>query len=585
MSLFPAYDEPVTASVHEEPVEDFYQDKTPQQPLQYGLFPAYGQKCQDTSNPAWLTNNSFKDFQKTLAKSEMLVVSSDSDEGELRKEKVKRERSRSGSRTRKKKKKVKHRSRSRSRRRSRSGERYRHRSRDKRSRSRDRRSRSRDKRSRSRDRHKKHRSSSRDRKRNKVKKEAKAHTRSRTPNKQEIIANSKYNLKKVFREDVGVTWEYAFRQDRIPDRTNLAGSGFYAKDIPIYKSRLKIPLGETKRDRALKAAKARLRFHQKQFIKQFAKAKAILDLSKNKVARSRDEIEFDFRKSYLPMIDSASENLRTKEKEEDGDTYNPLDVYDVSTVDYLKGVGGLAETDTVKVIENSEIQQKRLEFNSKLREEPNNVDLWIDFIDFQDEALLDSVFQVNDENETRKSRKKRGEVLRAKALTERKLAICKAAIEKNTRSIKLAVKRLELSKDLFDSKTLDQQWKELIFVYPENVDLWKRYLLFVQTHYIRFTVGDTMKAYRSCILKLRMQQERLVEEFDNSKLFEVEHGILDILEQLACLLVQAGHSEKAVALFQGLVELNFFSPDLPGPGKFCLDDKISLLEPVWDSGV
>merc|ERR1719203_2321201 len=112
MSLFPAYDEPVTPSVHEEqPVEDFYQDKTPQQPLrQDGLFPAYGQKCQDTSNPAWLTNNSFKDFQKTLAKSEMLVVSSDSDEGELRKEKVKRERSRSGSRTRKKKKKVKQRS-------------------------------------------------------------------------------------------------------------------------------------------------------------------------------------------------------------------------------------------------------------------------------------------------------------------------------------------------------------------------------------------------------------------------------------------------------------------------------------------
>ena len=28
-----------------------------------------------------------------------------------------------------------------------------------------------------------------------------------------------------------------------------------------------------------------------------------------------------------------------------------------------------------------------------------------------------------------------------------------------------------------DSKTLDQQWKELIFVYPDNIDLWKRYLL------------------------------------------------------------------------------------------------------------
>ena len=82
---------------------------------------------------------------------------------------------------------------------------------------------------------------------------------------------------------------------------------------------------------------------------------------------------------------------------------------------------------------------------------------------------------------------------------ERKLAICKSAIEKNTRSIELAVKRLELSRDLFDSKTLDQQWKELIFVYPENLDLWKRYLLFVQTHYIRFSVTDTIKAYKGRI--------------------------------------------------------------------------------------
>ena len=93
-------------------------------------------------------------------------------------------------------------------------------------------------------------------------------------------------------------------------------------------------------------------------------------------------------------------------------------------------------------------------------------------------------------------RKKNGEILRAKALTERKLAICRSAIEKNTRSIDLAVKRLELSRDLLDSKTLDQQWKELIFVYPENIALWKRYLLFIQTHYIRFSISDTIKAYK-----------------------------------------------------------------------------------------
>ena len=111
-----------------------------------------------------------------------------------------------------------------------------------------------------------------------------------------------------------------------------------------------------------------------------------------------------------------------------------------------------------------------------------------------------------------KVRKERGEILRAKALTERKLAICRTAIEKNTRSVLLAVKRLELSRDLFDSATLDEQWKELIWVYPENISLWKRYLLFVQTHYIRFSITDTVKAYKGCIQTLRKKLEQRLED-------------------------------------------------------------------------
>ena len=65
-------------------------------------------------------------------------------------------------------------------------------------------------------------------------------------------------------------------------------------------------------------------------------------------------------------------------------------------------------------------------------EDPGNVDLWLEFIDFQDEALEEMVFRLgdNDNMESRKARKKNGVILRARALRERKLSICKAAIEK-----------------------------------------------------------------------------------------------------------------------------------------------------------
>ena len=46
-------------------------------------------------------------------------------------------------------------------------------------------------------------------------------------------------------EEVGVSLTDAFREDRKGDRTNLAGSGLYAKDVAKYKCRMKYPLGNS----------------------------------------------------------------------------------------------------------------------------------------------------------------------------------------------------------------------------------------------------------------------------------------------------------------------------------------------------
>ena len=43
-----------------------------------------------------------------------------------------------------------------------------------------------------------------------------------------------------------------------------------------------------------------------------------------------------------------------------------------------------------------------------------------------------------------------------------------------------------------------------------------------------------------------------------SRLLEAENGILDIVEAGARLWLQSGHSEKAVALYQALIEFNLF---------------------------
>lgn len=377
----------------------------------------------------------------------------------------------------------------------------------------------------------------------------------------------------------------AFREDKLGDRTNFAGTGTYTGDVAKYKAKVKRPLGRNLKKQRIKAMDENPRFFHKVYVKQIRKAKNVLRLT-NEVLRTKDDLQSDFCKPYLPIkffeTEVKPEVVNDEEAYQRSKT-NPLGLYSAQTENYIRGVGGLGGNED-EVFQDDEVEMKRVDFNNRLRQQPHNIDLWIEFIDFQDEALQEKVF--NDKNANKKSRKKNGEILRAKALTERKLAICKSAIEKNTRSIELAVKRLELSRDLFDSAQLDQQWKELIFVYPENIALWKRYLLFIQTHYSRFTIPDTLKAYKSCVVKLRERQEALAgDRASRERLVQLEHGIIDIIEAGTGVLLQSGHAEKAVAVFQGLLEFNLFSSNLETMGDYTVMELLGMLEPVWDRGI
>ena len=501
------------------------------------LFPAYAGSdvtpptVGESKTPSWLSNTSFADFQGGLeSKQTPIAISSDecdeaakvieikSDDGDeykakdsdgKKKKKSKRNKKRLlreespdtdyESEERRKKRKSRY-SRSRSRSRERNEQRSRSRQRRRRSDSYERRTPSKKRNSRRKGRasHSRERSRSKDRRKRRARSNSRrsdSKERKEARVSEEMIAHM--NSKKVFIEEVGGSWKNAFREDRKGDKTNLCGAGFYARDVAKYKTRVKIPLGKNLKIHKQKILEENPRFHHKLYIKQINKVKNVTRITKDS-NRPAEAVAQDYKKEYLSLsVQDTHTVTQQQPAQPSSEAINPLGIYSEATVDYLAGVGGLEEREKeVAVFQNTDIELKRIEFNTKLREKPHDINLWLEFIDFQDEALRETVFESNDEKESKKMRKKNGEILRAKALTERKLAICRSAIEKNTRSIDLAVKRLELSRDLLDSKTLDQQWKELIFVYPENIALWKRYLLFIQTHYIRFSVSDTIKAYK-----------------------------------------------------------------------------------------
>ena len=86
-----------------------------------------------------------------------------------------------------------------------------------------------------------------------------------------------------------------------------------------------------------------------------------------------------------------------------------------------------------------------------------------------------------------------------------------------------------------------------------------------------------------CVLKLKSQLEKfLADREESSRVLEFEHGILDIIEAGALVWLQSGHTERAISVYQALLEFNLFSPDFD---NYSVDDMLSLFEPIWDSGV
>ena len=62
-----------------------------------------------------------------------------------------------------------------------------------------------------------------------------------------------------------------------------------------------------------------------------------------------------------------------------------------------------------------------------------------------------------------------------------------------------------------------------------------------------------------CILKLKSQLEKFISSSEESgRVLEFEHGILDIIEAGALVWLQSGHTERAIAVYQALLEFNLF---------------------------
>uniref|UniRef100_A0A8C1WRH9 NRDE-2, necessary for RNA interference, domain containing n=1 Tax=Cyprinus carpio TaxID=7962 RepID=A0A8C1WRH9_CYPCA len=246
---------------------------------------------------------------------------------------------------------------------------------------------------------------------------------------------------------------------------------------------------------------------------------------------------------------------------------NPLGIYDRGTSLWLEGKGqpevkGDQQNVEAQGSSSSTLLSARVEeFNRKLRENPTDTQLWLDFIHFQVDLL-------------------RGNKMSLRAVLEKKLSIVDRAVEGNPASVDLKLEKLHLCKELWEPATLQKEWKKLVFIHPNSGPLWRKYLLFTQSLFSTFSVSKVNSVFGKCLSTLSAVQDGSM--VSHPPLPGTQEDLLDIFLQQCHFLRQAGHTEKAVCLFQALLDFTFFKPD--SVKDLPTRQQVDFFEPFWDSG-
>uniref|UniRef100_A0A4W6FCU8 NRDE-2, necessary for RNA interference, domain containing n=1 Tax=Lates calcarifer TaxID=8187 RepID=A0A4W6FCU8_LATCA len=367
-------------------------------------------------------------------------------------------------------------------------------------------------------------------------------------------------------DDVQSPTGHPFCVDRKPDQANWTYKSLYRGDVARYKRKGSSSLGLDPRRQGVSWEESESNKKQKGGDKNKAADRYFSKVSRQ-LLRSEPAVP------TLPTIPHCSDVISDRVQTS---SVNPLGVYDSSTALWLQGKG--QQTLDAQTGQSTVLMTRRTEeFNRQLREQPADTQLWIKFIRYQDE-LTSTEFGGEEEQQGGDSSERRKTSYRA--VLEKKLSIAERAVDTNPGCIALQLERLRICQELWEPSALAKEWKKLVFLHPNSAPLWREYLLFTQSYFSNFTVSKVNSAYGKCLSTLSCVRDGSM--VSHPALPGIEEDMLDIFTQQCHFLRQSGHSEKAISLFQAMIDFTFYKPD--SVRKLSTKQQVEFFEPFWDSG-
>ncbi|CAG8441268.1 17395_t:CDS:10 [Dentiscutata heterogama] len=224
------------------------------------------------------------------------------------------------------------------------------------------------------------------------------------------------------------------------------------------------------------------------------------------------------------------------------------------------------ETEIQEEMSEDAIRQKIKEFNIQLDQNQNDVNLWLEFIAFQDKSLQFGKNKKTDSSITRSS------------INEVKLSIFEKALEANPNDTALLIAYMKCCEEHWDILKLLTKWDQVLKENSRNINLWMKYLDFRQTNLVSFTVSQCIQVFEDCLHLLRKE---FVVCVDSDEKLKIERIMIHIFQRACFFMLQSGYSERAYACWQAMIELTFFAPKKIQQKDFY--DRVVAFENFWEA--
>ncbi|KAG9481787.1 hypothetical protein GDO78_010813 [Eleutherodactylus coqui] len=365
-----------------------------------------------------------------------------------------------------------------------------------------------------------------------------------------------------------------FRIDKKADRANWEYKSLYRGDIARYKRRGHSCLGiDPKKQQIIWEDTNNKKTPQKRADRYYCRASVQTMRAKAElVSCTKDGGADSASCGFIPVKDCKPDP--TVSSSGPASWLNPLGVYDNSTAMWLQGKGGPESPTPVSEPRDTSILEKVEDYNRRVRENPGDIKMWMEFVSFQDELIHQPSMYSTSESEMDSHR------MSLKMVLEKKLSILERAIESNPSCTELKLARLRLCAEFWESAALLKEWQKLIFLHPNDPQLWQKYLQFSQGQFSSFSVSKVNTIYGKCLSTLSAVHDGTM--LSHPAMPGTEHSMYSIFLQQCHFLRQAGHSEKAVSLFQAIIDFTFYKPD--SVKDMTTKDQVEFFEPFWDSG-